>query len=243
MKVCLIGGSPSEALAPYNDESFEIWAHGNQMNRHEGKRVTRIFEIHDELSEHDKWYPKWLVDKGIPMVVGKGFPLSGSHVKVFDYAKANALMGQHLTSTPAYMMAQAILEGFTEIHIYGVEMAVDNHEYFYQRPSMYAWIAYAKAKGIKVVIQGNLFKDDYVEGKSDGKPDLGLPPFTSTELNKVAQLHLDAIERIKNDILQLQFKMNAHSGSAQSYERLSQVARAIEAGISVKNLTDSMVLK
>jgi len=243
VKVALVGGSPSYKLAPYADESFEIWAHGNQLDKFEDNRVSRVFEIHDDLSEHPTPYAEWLVKKNIPMVVGKGFPLTGDHIKVFPYDRANALMGQHLTSTPAYMMALAILEGYTEINIFGVEMAVDDHEYFYQRPSMYAWIAYAKAKGITVTIEGGLFKDDYVEGESDGKPDLGLPPFTSSEFGKVAKVHSDAMDNIESEILVLQMKMNAHSGCKQTYERLAKVARGIEAGAVVDNLTDSMVIK
>ena len=59
MKVCIIGGAPSsEFLAP-TDSDYEIWVHGNQLDKHLDHRVDRIFEIHDDLSEQQAGYPKW----------------------------------------------------------------------------------------------------------------------------------------------------------------------------------------
>lgn len=246
MTVAIVGGSPStQHLAPFSNPEFEIWVHGNQMDRHIERRVSRIFEIHDDLAEHQEGYAAWLVERQIPLVVGRNFPFQGETITTFPYEAANAIMGQHLTSTPAYMMALAILEGAEHISIYGVDMAVDDHEYFYQRPCMYAWIAYAKARGIEIYIpsESGLFKDTYVEGDKWGKPDLGLAPFTQKQFDTLASVHGQKISEIENQILQLQMKMNAHSGSKQTYERLAKVARAIEAGAEVKTLTESLVLR
>ena len=131
MKVAIVGGSPSTQMkAPFNDLEWEIWALGNQLQQYEGKRVTRIFEIHDNLDEHDKRYAQWLVDHRIPMVVSDKFKDTvtvSEDTIVFD--KTDIAL-PFLSSSPAYMMAQAIKEGAEEIAIYGVDMAVDNHEYF-----------------------------------------------------------------------------------------------------------------
>lgn len=244
MRVAIVGGAPS-ALDPFADTTCETWVHGNQLSRHKGKRISRIFEIHDDLSEHPPGYAAWLVDHHIPMIVGRKFPLSGENISPFPYEQANALMGEHLTSTPAYMMALAILEGATYVAIYNVEMSVDDHEYFYQRPSMYAWIAYAKAKGIEVYIppSSGLFKDTYVEGAQGGKPNLGLVPFTREQFDIVADIHAQKMREIENNILGLQMKLNAHAGSKQTYERLSKIARGIEAGATVNTLTENMVVR
>lgn len=243
-KVCIIGGAPSKD-DPFADVSCETWVHGNQMDRHKGKRISRIFEIHDDLTEHQDGYAAWLVEQRIPLVVGAKFPFKGEGITPFPFEQANAMMGQHLTSTPAYMMALAILEGATHISIYGVEMSVDDHEYFYQRPSMYAWIAYAKAKGIEVYIPptSGLFVDTYVEGDQSGKPQLELPPFTSKQFTIVAGIHGKAMADIESQILNLQMKLNAHSGSKQTYERLAKIARGVEGGATVNTLTENMVLK
>lgn len=249
MKIAIVGGHPRTIdLAPYDDPEWEIWVHGNQMNKHEGRRVTRIFEIHDDLTEHgdSQKYAEWLVWKGIPMVVGKEFPVTGNLVEVFPFDQANAFMGEHLTSTPAYMMAYALLQpNVTEIAIYGVDMAVDDHEYFYQRPSMYAWIGYALGRGIKVSIPkaSSLFKDAYVEGrKSGGKPKLGKLPFTEGEFRTLQEQHEQKKREIREQMEQLQSDFNTHDGCTQAYEKMAITARAIESGQVIESLTQTTVI-
>lgn len=234
MRVAIVGGCPStEYLAPFSEHDWEIWVHGNQLDRHENRRVTRIFEIHDDLSEHPPEYPQWLVDKNIPMVVGSKFPIQADHVTVFPES-CNVL--EKLTSTPAYMMAMAIHEKAIHIGIYGVEMAVDDHEYFKQRPAMYAWIAYAKGLGIGITIpeESSLFVDKYKEGRDWGKKTDG--PFTEAGFQEMADIHQQKIDEY-NQLIQ------THAGCLQSYQRLAKIARAMESGQDVKNLTDSLIIK
>lgn len=245
MKVAIVGGCPStQDNAPYDDPEWEIWVHGNQYDRHADRRVSRIFEIHDDLSEHGYplEYATPLVETQISMVVGEKFPLTADNVDVFSFQAANALMGgEHLTSTPAYMMAQAILDGATDIAIYGVDMAVDDHEYFYQRPAMYAWIAFAKARGINVTIAegSSLFNDIHVEGRdSGGKPEYEQPPFTEKEFSAMAQLHADKMVELKQQQDALGVYISTHDGAKQTYKKLAQVARGTEAGQKLVSLSD-----
>lgn len=238
MKVAIVGGSPlTKDMAPFNDEEWEIWVLGNQINTYQGKRITRIFEIHENLSQHGdpERYLNLLASTGKPLVVGNTYCEYG---EAFPYEQANELMGaEFLTSSPAYMMAYAILEGATEIGIYGVEMAVDDHEYFKQRPSMYAWIAFAKARGIKVHIpeKSSLFKESYCEGRDwNNEKDLG--PFSEQEFAKMEQIHLNKIEELK-------MQVEAHNGAAQVYRRMKKIARAEASGASQVNLTDSAVVQ
>lgn len=244
MKICLVGGSPNWVNAPF-DSDFQIWVHGNQLDRFEGKRVDRIFEIHDDLSEHDDHYPEWISGFNLPTIVGKKFPVKADHIKVFPFEEATKLIGGHLTSTPAYMMALAILESATEIQIHGVDMAVDDHEYFYQRPSMYAWIGYAKGLGIKVDVfeKSPLFHDSYVEGVDQGgKPDFKKEPFTEEAFLLCKKTHQQKINEYNRQISQLETLIHTHNGCLQTYERLAKVARGVEAGQNL-TLTDSMVIK
>lgn len=229
MNVSIIGGSPTWTAADFDAD--EVWVHGNQLDRFKNHRITRIFEIHDILINQSPDYPQWLVNQNIPMIVSDKFPVKADHVKTFPQ-ECNVL--KKLTSTPAYMMALAIYEGATEIGIYGVEMGVDNHEYFKQRSGMYSWIGYALGKGIKVTIpeESSLFKDSYEEGRDWLKPK---DAFSEEALLECAKLH-------KEKMQEYEVLIHTHNGSIQTYERLAKVARAKEAGQNV-NLQESMVIK
>ena len=71
----------------------------------------------------------------------------------------------YTTNTISYMLALAILEKFDEIHVYGVDMAVDT-EYHWQRPSCEFLIGWAVGMGIKVFIppQCDLMKTRFLYG-------------------------------------------------------------------------------
>jgi hypothetical protein len=228
-KVAIVGGSPSWVDAPFSEESFDIWVLGNQIDRYKDKRVTRIFEIHDDLSGHDPRYAQFLIDTGIPIVVGEKFPLAATNSIVFPYQDI-ALKG-FLTSSPAYMVALAILEGFKHISIYGVDMSVDDHEYFSQQPCMSAWIGYALGLGIEVWIHQTspLMKSSYIEGihyrfnkKHDGN-----------EFLEMASLHNQKMDDCQREIREIELKHAAHNGARQAYERLAKVERARQAGQNV----------
>jgi hypothetical protein len=236
-------------MAPFEDEEWQIWALGNRMHSLVGKRVTKVFEIHDDLSEHGDpvKYAQYLVAMGLPMVVGEGFPLKADHVRTYPFQEAKDLWGsEYLTSSSAYMLALAILEGATHIGVYGVDMAVDNHEYFWQRPGVEAWIGFAKGRGIEVTIPdvSPVGKSDYIEGrKSGGKPDFKLKPFTEEDFKEAAEKHTQAMAAIQGKIKALESDYQAHGGAFQVYERLSKVARAIEAGQKIEKMSDTYTIK
>lgn len=234
MKLAIVGGSPSSALAPYGDSSFEIWALGNQADKR--PRVDLLFEIHDNLSEHPPEYAQWLVDKNIPLIVSSKFPITADHVEVYPEAATVDLIGSvYLTSSPAYMLAYALLKGYTDIHFYGVDMAVDDHEYFKQRPCFEAWCGIARGRGVKLTFPDNcpVFRSSYREGRDWNN--IRESTFSESEFLKMARIHEDKIA-------QLNTLIHTHSGSMQTYKRLAQVARAIEAGQSI-SLTDGVVIK
>lgn len=249
LKVAVVCGAPgTQHLVPHDDPQWEVWVLGNRLDNYKGKRVTRVFEIHDKCAEqHGEQYPKWLVSQGIPLVVGREFPLRAEHVQFFPFEEAAQLYGAtYLTSSTAYMMALAILEGATEIGVYGSDMSVDDFEYFWQRPCLEAWIGFAKGRGIKVFIPdaSPIGKADYVEGAgSAGKPEFAKPPFTQEGFIAMAQRHRQAMDKLQAEINERQVLIHTHNGSLQSYERMAKVARAVESGQDIKSLTDTARVK
>lgn len=53
--------------------------------------------------------------------------------RAFPKAEIEAHFGQYFTSSPAWMLAHAILRGYREIHIYGIHLSTES-EYIEQRP-------------------------------------------------------------------------------------------------------------
>lgn len=256
MKVAIVCGSPStEFLAPFNDESWEVWVLGNRLDRFKDKRVTRVFEIHEDLSEHQdpEAYCEFLASSGHYLIVGENFPINNADIEVFPYKEAQALSKfVTLASSPAYMMAYAILNGATEIAIYGVDMAVDDHEYFWQRPCMWGWVRFAEGRGIKITIpeQSALCKMNYIEGKDwkagfkhNPKSQFALPPFTEQAFNELAENHQKKIDQINEEIRQKEILIHTHNGAKQSYIRMAKVARAVESGQENLTLLSTTITK
>lgn len=56
------------------------------------------------------------------------------HARAFPKAEIEAHFGRYFTSSPGWMIAQALLEGVKELHIYGIHLATEA-EYIEQRPN------------------------------------------------------------------------------------------------------------
>jgi len=158
-KVCLMGwANTSRGQAPYGDPSFEFWGTSDQYGHMQ--KVDRIFEIHtpadiraykprggepDHVAELNKLgCPVYLMELMDDIERGVLYPIDDIIDKY----------GGYLICTSAYMLALAIYEGYQEIHLYGIDMAVTT-EYFYQRPCMEYWIGLARGLGVKVVLPDN----------------------------------------------------------------------------------------
>lgn len=246
--LAIVCGSPSTEMdAPFGDDSFDIWVLGNRSNRY--PRFDMVFEIHDDLSEHGdvSRYVGHLLSLGVPLVVGDGFPADGPLVTRFPFDDARRLFGStYLTSSTAYMLALALLRGYEHIELYGVDMAVDDHEYFRQRPCLEAWVGFAKGRGVTVVIPQSspVLRSDYVEGVGcGGKPDFALAPFTQAGFLEIAAKHAEKVSQARAQIAQLETAIVAHDSARQVYDRLAKVARAVEAGQVIAKLTDTVSIR
>jgi hypothetical protein len=192
-KVALAGfASTSRGQAPYGDPTFEIWVL-NDLFRQVPK-WDRMFEVHpreyllrntwkrpngivegDEYWKHlcslpgpnagDKFSPVYaLTDYTPEMPASVAYP--------FDEVTAaySTPHGEesYMTCTPALMLGLALLEGFQEIHLYGIDLVSDGSEYLYERPCMEYYIGLGRGMGRKIVIpkQSALCKSSYTYGRS-----------------------------------------------------------------------------
>lgn len=74
--------------------------------------------------------------------------------KAAGYSVSDTTGEPYLSSSIAYEIALAIFEGFSEIHLYGVDLSTEA-EYAWQKPGVEFLLGWAAGHGIKVVLPDN----------------------------------------------------------------------------------------
>ncbi len=167
-KLAIVGAEPkTRDKAPYDDPSYDIWFISDWANSDWAKRFTASIEIHlPKIYENHPRDPKYYeylkntttpvymqnVDKNIPASVE--FPLEDVK-KLVDNMK---ILGRGVSvwnSSVSYLLSLAIVKGYEEIDVYGVEMS-NSSEYHSQQPIFAFWVGYAAGKGIKLNINCTL---------------------------------------------------------------------------------------
>jgi hypothetical protein len=170
-KVAILGTAQHYTLAPFDDPEFEIWGVNDAYLMEGMVRWDRWFQIHDlshysarengvnietMLAQYASWdCPVYMFQKYTPVPNAVKFP----------YEKLIQEFGEYFNSTISWLIAFAMLEGFKEIHIYGVDMATGT-EFGEQRPSCEYFLGLARGRGIKVHIpaESRLLKTKYLYG-------------------------------------------------------------------------------
>jgi hypothetical protein len=189
-KVAIVGFAGTRDQAPYDDPTFEIWTVNNLYRF--VPRQDRIFQIHtkaeifadgqhrtpeDKQMGAEHW--EYLTQTDIPVYMQEKFPEIPAAVRYpieeiieeFGIPRTNeTLKDAYFTNSISFMIALAIHEGFEEIHVYGVDMAVGG-EYTEQRPSCEYYLGIAKGRGIKIYLppESDLLKAHFMYGWEDEK--------------------------------------------------------------------------
>jgi hypothetical protein len=177
-KVAIVGAVNHRILAPYDDPEFEIWGINDMFQYGDIKRWDRWFQIHDlnyyqtrpggiTIEETLQLYAKW----GCPVYMYEKYPAVPNSIR-FPYEKLIDEFGRYFNNTISWLIAFAIMEGFKEIHVYGVDMAV-NSEYAIQRPSCEYFLGIATGRGIKVHVpeESELLKTKFLYGYEQQEED------------------------------------------------------------------------
>ena len=170
-KVAIVGLSPSTRhQAPFFDGGFEIWGL-NENHYTYFPRFDRWFDLHDRKLMEQPWrnqdHLQWLKKCNAPVYMqSRHDDIPGS----LEYPKDEMIeeFGSYFTSTIPYMLALAIREGFSQIHLFGVD-AMTQSGYEDQRASIEYFIGIARGRGIHVCIpdDSNLLKAKRMYGYSD----------------------------------------------------------------------------
>lgn len=194
-KVAIVGFSESSRhLAPYDDPEWDIWAM-NQLYRHI-PRATAWWEMHqrkdflaDQVPGTD--YLKWLKECPIPIYMIDKFEDIPNSIK-YPIEDMVATFGDYFYSTISYMIAQAIVDGYEEIGLWGIDLSHDS-EYEYQKPSAEYLLGVAIGRGIAISLpsQTALLKGQYRYGYQtmpDNKDLQWLQVYTSRVSTKQTEL-------------------------------------------------------
>lgn len=234
-KRCAIVGfaSSSRNLAPFADESIEIWG----MNSLYAlvPRLNRLYEIHPrshfrkdlnraELQQIGVDHYEYLKSRPgpgqpghMPIFMQEAYPEIPASVpwpRNEINAWTQAMFGpeaevDYFTSTPGQMIVHAIFEGYSEIQLYGIDL-LQAEEYAYQRPGAEYWIGIARGLGIKVVVPPSsaILKANYVYGYVE-------PPVASTAITplvKFWEAKGEQIDKAQHETVAL---MNTINGARQ----------------------------
>ena len=167
-RIAICGTAPTWAEIPWDDPTLEIWAL-NDMHVLNLPRADRWFDLHplDEMffakpgqKPQDKppgtfYRPAnhlaWLKAQTIPVYVQDAAKLGSPSARTFPKAEIEAAFGPYFASSPAWMIGLALLEGVTELHIYGIHLATE-WEYLKQKPNMTFLLGLAAGRGVKLVL-------------------------------------------------------------------------------------------
>lgn len=159
-KIAIVGKACSFALAPYDDDSWEIWTISDLVPAGQAKRSTRHFELHPadwfDEAEAQKVYWEWLqAVTDIPIYLQKLDPRIPAGI-LYPKGEIVQQFGCYFTNSISWMIAYAIACKPTHLSLFGVDMAQvkqdGNAEYERQRPSCEYFLGWAAGAGIKTYV-------------------------------------------------------------------------------------------
>ena len=173
LRIALIGSAPSSIkLAPYDDPAWTIWGCSPGASS-VAKRSDAWFELHrwdTKRGDMPPGYVEFLREHPCVYVSVTGTGLPGE--KVLDWRAHTAEFGPYFfTSSVAWMFAEALKQGATEIAFFGVDMAADS-EYGQQRPALQHFAQLAQQRGVIVTAppESDLFWPAPLYGVGEADP-------------------------------------------------------------------------
>lgn len=158
-KVCIVGFTHHKDIALSLDKTeWEIWGLNELYRYMPPNTFDRWFEIHDreylEKDDDGKKHMEDLAKFPIPVYMQQVHDDIPHSVRFPIEELCDSLGSKYFTNCPAYMVAYAILLGFKEIMVVGVDMAQES-EYYTQRTCMEYWLGRAEGAGIKTGVPDN----------------------------------------------------------------------------------------
>lgn len=170
-RCAIVGTAPSWRACPWTDPGLsvlslndayqlgipraDLWFDIHPLNRFiflpKGKKVIQANQIPPGHYVRPEGYLDWLQALTIPVYLNAETMPTWPHARAFPRERIEAELGRYFASTPAWMLAWAVLEGAREVSIYGIHLATER-EYVEQRPNFEWVIGWAQGRGVRIVI-------------------------------------------------------------------------------------------
>lgn len=154
--VALVGFAASSREMVHQSSADEIWS-VNWAWQYNLPRIDRLFDMHprwhlthpgDMMTEHWAWLKR---EHTFPIYMIEPFPEIPNCV-LYPVDEVVANVGRkYFTSSVAYMLGLALLEGFERIELYGIDMATST-EYAYQKAGTEYLVGVAEGRGVEVYV-------------------------------------------------------------------------------------------
>lgn len=174
----IVGFADSWVRTPWDNADMHHWGLNSLHKIVKDKPWNAWFQLHDIDKEHggDDEHLGWLASQKIPVYM---FP---EHAEkwadripyVTEFPKEQLIKyfdTDYFTNSISWMVAYAIYQEYTDIGVYGVDLAQDV-EYREQRPSCEFFLGWARGAGIKLTIpdDSDLLKTTHLYGLEDHGP-------------------------------------------------------------------------
>lgn len=130
-KIAILGKLETKYEAPFDDSTWEIWSMNKHVDEQFIPRVDKWFDIHINPEKKDA------------DVLREDFPFDKCH---------ELAGGRYFNNITSYLIAYAILQGATDIALYGMRFTIDHERRQRERENVRQWIFFAKGRGINVTI-------------------------------------------------------------------------------------------
>lgn len=173
-RIAIVGTAETWKQTPWDDPTLEIWTLNDayvlgfpRIDRHfelhpldkmafrpASQKVLKASDIPPGYYARPEGHLEWLkrAAQTIPVYLQQApDPSWPVNAQRFPIEQVEAAFGAYWASGPAYMVALAMLEGASEIHVYGIHLATQQ-EYVDQRPNFEWWLGVAAGRGIKIVM-------------------------------------------------------------------------------------------
>ena len=149
-KVCIYGAGLGRDEAPLDDPCWTVWALNlvPPLDRQGRVRADAWWDIHQreaQTADDLRWIARCPVPIYVPADLLDASPLAVR----YPIERVEAAYGSYFVCTFAYQIALALLEGFREIGLYGVELAYGTlRERTVEFACVSWWMGYAEATGV-----------------------------------------------------------------------------------------------